>query len=165
MQIVEKYYEWAKGESADRVIIVYNTMYNSTKKMAEHIGLGLEQANVDYRIFNASSHDLNDLLTQVFLAKGLIIGASTINNGPLVSLYPMMKEIKGLKYTGKVGATFGSYGWSGESPKVLQDLLEEAKVEVIQDSLKIKYVPNEEELKQCREFGKSFGEKMLNKDK
>lgn len=163
MQIVEKYAEWAKGEGEDRVIIVYNTMYNSTKKMAEHIGLGLEEANVEYRIYNISSSDLNDVATQIFLSKGLIVGASTLNNGPLVSLYPIMKEIKGLKYTNKVGASFGSYGWSGESPKVLQELLEDAKVEIIQDSLKVKYVPNEEELKECRAFGKSFGEKMLNK--
>ena len=163
IQIVEKYLEWAKGESEDRVIIMYNTMYGSTKKMAEHIGFGLEEAGVDYRVYNASSTDLNDLLTQIFLAKGLIVGASTINNGPLVSLYPVLKEIKGLKYTGKVGATFGSYGWSGESPKALQDLLEESKVEIIQDSIKIKYVPNPEELQQCIDFGKSFGEKMLQK--
>ena len=163
MQIVESYLKWAECEGEDRVIVAYNTMYGSTKKMAEYIGFGLEDAGIDYRIYNASSTDLNDLLTQVFLAKGLIIGASTINNGPLVSLYPLLKEIKGLKYTNKVGASFGSYGWSGESPKVLQDLLEESKIEVIRDSLKIKYVPNEEELQQCIDFGKSFGEKILNK--
>ena len=71
--------------------------------------------------------------------------------------------MQGLKYINKVGASFGSYGWSGESPKVLQELLEEAKVEILQDSLKIKYKPNPEELEKCIEFGKSFGEKMLNK--
>ncbi len=163
MQIVEKYFEWAKGEGEDRVIIVYNSMYGATKKMAEYIGFGLERANVDYRIFNGSSTDTNDLLTQIFQAKGVMFGASTINNGPLVSLYPILKEMQGLKYLNKVGASFGSYGWSGESPRVLQELLEEAKVEIIQDSLKIKYQPSEEELDQCIEFGKSFGEKMLAK--
>lgn len=165
MQIVEKYLEWAKGEGEDRVIIVYNSMYGATKKMAEYIGFGLEKENMEYRIYNASSTDLNDLLTQIFLAKGVIAGASTINNGPLVSLYPLLKEMQGLKYINKVGASFGSYGWSGESPKVLQELLEDAKVEIIQDSLKIKYSPNREELEQCIEFGKSFGEKMLGKMK
>lgn len=163
MQIVEKYLGWAKGEGEDRVIIAYNTMYGATKKMAEYIGFGLEDAGVDYRIYNASSTDLNDLLTQIFLAKGVIFGASTINNGPLVSLYPVIKEMQGLRYTNKLGATFGSYGWSGESPKVLKELLEDAKVEIIQESIKVKYAPNDEELKECIEFGKSFGEKLLNK--
>lgn len=163
MQIVEKYAEWAKGKGEDRVIIVYNSMYGATKTMAEYIGFGLEKANVDYRIFNGSTTDTNDLLTQIFQAKGVMFGASTINNGPLVSLYPLLMEMKGLKYINKVGASFGSYGWSGESPKVLQQLLEDAKIEIIQDSLGIKYVPNEEELKECIEFGKSFGEKMLAK--
>ena len=103
MQIVEKYFEWAKGEGEDRVIIVYNSMYGATKKMAEYIGFGLERANVDYRIFNGSSTDTNDLLTQIFQAKGVMFGASTINNGPLVSLYPILKEMQGLKYLNKVG--------------------------------------------------------------
>lgn len=165
MQIVEKYLEWAKGEGEARVIVAYNSMYGATKKMAEYIGFGLERANVEYRLYNVSSTDLNDLLTQIFLAKGIIAGASTINNGPLVSLYSLLKEMKGLKYINKVGASFGSYGWSGESPKVLQELLEDAKVEIIQENLKIKYRPNREELDQCIEFGKSFGEKMLEKMK
>ena len=163
IQIVEKYLEWAKNEPKDRVIIAYNTMYGSTKKLAEYIGFGLEDAGVDYRIYNASSTDMNDLLTQIYQSKGVIFGASTINNGPLVSLYPVIKEMQGLKYLKKVGATFGSYGWSGESPKVLQGLLEDAKVEIIQDSIAIKYVPNSDELQKCLEFGKSFGEKMLAK--
>ncbi|AFS79526.1 anaerobic nitric oxide reductase flavorubredoxin NorV [Gottschalkia acidurici 9a] len=163
MQIVEKYYEWAKGESEDSVVIIYNSMYGATKKMAEYIGLGLEAAGVEHRIYKTSNTDLNDLLTQIFKSKGIICGSSTINNGSLVSLYPVLEEIRGLKYTGKVGAAFGSYGWSGESPKELQEALERAKVEIIQDSIKFKYMPNEEELEQCFEFGKSFGEKMLGK--
>ena len=165
MQIVNKYYEWAKGEGEDRVIIAYNTMYGATKQMAKYIGFGLEDAGVDYRLYNASSTDLNDLLTQIFMAKGVIFGASTINNGPLVSLYPVIKEMQGLKFINKIGATFGSYGWSGESPKVLEGLLEDAKVEIVQDNLNIKYRANPEELQECIDFGKSFGEKVLAKEK
>lgn len=161
LQIVEKYYEWASGKVENSVVLIYNSMYGATKKMAEYIGLGLEEANVPYKIFNVNNTDLNDLLTEIFKVKGIICGSSTINNGPLVSLYPVLHEMKGLKFTGKVGATFGSYGWSGEAPQVLQSLLEEIKVDIIQESINFKYTPTEEELNKCVEFGKSFGEKML----
>lgn len=69
--------------------------------------------------------------------------------------------MQGLKFIKKVGAAFGSYGWSGESPIVLEDFLKKAKVEIIQEKIKFKYMSNEEELKNCIDFGKCFGNKLL----
>ena len=161
MRIVEKYYEWAKGKAEKSAVIFYNSMWGATKKMAEYIGFGLDEAGVSYKIYNVATADKNDVLTEVFKERGVICGSSTVNNGILSSLSPVLDEMAGLKFINKVGATFGSYGWSGESPKVLEEHLKRAKVKVIQDSLKYKYMPNSEELKECMAYGKSFGEKLL----
>lgn len=162
MKIVNCYMDWAAGVSEKSVVVFYNSMWGATKQMAEHIGMGLDKASVSYKLFNVATADKNDVLLEIFKSKGMICGSSTINNGILASLAPVLEEIHGLKFKNKVGATFGSYGWSGESPKVLEELLKKAKVEIIQDSLKILYMPNEEELDTCVEYGKSFGDKITN---
>jgi flavorubredoxin len=161
MQIIERYYEWAKGVNEKSVVILYNSMWGATHKMADFIASGIEQAGLNYKIFNAGTADRNDVLAEIFKAKGILLGSSTVNNGILTSLAPYIEDLMGLKFINKVGASFGSYGWSGESPKVLSEHLEKAKIKVLQDGLKLKYMPTEEELEKCVEFGKSFGEKLL----
>lgn len=163
MQIVEKYYEWAKGISEKRAVIIYNSMWGATHNMAEHIGKGVGAAGVEYKIFNTATADKNDILAEVFKAKGVLVGSSTVNNGLLTSLMPIIEELIGLKFINKIGAAFGSYGWSGESPELLSDYLTKAKIEVVQEGLKIKYMPDEYQLQQCFEFGRNFGKILLEK--
>lgn len=161
MRIVEKYYEWASGKAEKSVIIAYNSMWGATHKMAEFIGKGVGSAGVSYKIFNVSTADRNDILAEIFKAKGIILGSSTVNNGLLTKMMPLIEDIMGLKFIDKVGAAFGSYGWSGESPKLLTEYLTKAKIKVIQEGLKVKYMPDEQELEDCIRFGKEFAEKML----
>lgn len=161
MDIVQKYYEWAKGTSEKSVVILYNSMYGATHKMADYIARGIDESGLSYKIYNSATADKNDVITDIFKSKGLLLGSSTINNGILSSLSQYIEELMGLKFINKVGASFGSYGWSGESPKILKEHLEKAKVKVLEEPLSIKYVPTEEELKKCVQFGKSFGEKLL----
>jgi flavorubredoxin len=161
MTIVEKYYEWATSKPDNNVVIIYNSMWGATHKMAEFIGKGVGQAGVSYKIFNSATADRNDVLAEVFKAKGILLGSSTVNNGLLTSLLPLIEDFMGLKFINRVAAAFGSYGWSGESPKVLSEYLTKAKMKVIQEGLKIKYMPDELELEQCITYGKEFAEKML----
>lgn len=160
MHIVEKYYEWATGNSKDSVVIIYNSMWGATHKMAEFIGKGVGQAGLSYKIFNISTADRNDVLAEVFKSKGIMLGSSTVNNGLLTSLMPLIEDLMGLKFLNKVGASFGSYGWSGESPKLLNEYLIKAKINVVLDGLKFKYMPDEQELEQCIHYGKEFALKV-----
>lgn len=160
MYIVEKYYEWATGNSDNSVVIIYNSMWGATHKMAEFIGKGVGQAGVSYKIFNIATADRNDVLAEVFKSKGIMLGSSTVNNGLLTSLMPLIEDLMGLKFINKVGASFGSYGWSGESPKLLNEYLIKAKMNVVLDGLKFKYMPDEQELEQCINYGKEFAIKL-----
>jgi anaerobic nitric oxide reductase flavorubredoxin len=161
MHIVEKYYQWATESPEKNVVIIYNSMWGATHKMAEFIGKGVGQAGVSYKIFNLGTADRNDVLAEVFKAKGILLGSSTVNNGLLTSLLPLIEDLMGLKFINRVAAAFGSYGWSGESPKLLAEYLTKAKMKVIKEGLKIKYMPDEQELEQCITYGKEFAEKML----
>jgi len=161
LQIVEKYEQWADGYHEGTAAILYDTMWGATRKMALAIARGLENRGVGVKLFNLGKSDKADVVTEVFKARGLIVGSSTINRGVLSDTAAILEVIKGLKFKGKVGAAFGSYGWSGESPKIIQDRLAEGGIEIIADPIRIKWDPTPENLKECQAFGEAFAEKML----
>jgi flavorubredoxin len=156
LQIVNKYYEWATQKNDGSVVIIYDTMWNATEKMAKAISEGLEMEGVKFKLFNMAVSDRNDVLTEVFKTKGIIIGSPTLNNGLLPTIKPILEDLKGLKFKNKVGAAFGSYGWSGENVKLIEENLEKARIKKLQDGIKIKWQPTKEELEKCVEFGRNF---------
>ncbi|MFZ5943103.1 MAG: anaerobic nitric oxide reductase flavorubredoxin [Bacillota bacterium] len=162
LQIIEKYYEWASNYHEGGVTILYNTMWGATKRMALAIARGLENAGVPAKTFNIGKSDRNDLIAEVFKSKGIMVASSTINNGILSDTAAILEMIKGLKFKGKVGAAFGSYGWSGEGVAILERELKEAGIEVVLEGKKIKYEPSIDEIEECEHFGKLFGKKLLN---
>jgi len=156
MQIIEKYYEWSQDYKEDYVVITYDTMYQSTKRMAEAIGEGLCECGVRYKLFNSAATDESDLITEIFKAKGIIMGSCTVNNTVLRSIAGLLDQIKGHRFKGKTAAAFGSYGWSGEAHKIISRSLEESGFKIVQEPISVKFRPDEEELASCREFGRQF---------
>ena len=161
LQIVEQYYKWATHSPPNNVVIIYNSMWGATHKMAEFIGKGIGEAGLSYKIYNIATADRNDVLAEVFKSKGILLGSSTVNNGLLTSLMPLLEDLIGLKFTNRVGAAFGSYGWSGESTSVLNEYLQKAKIKVMNEGLKFKYMPDEQDLEQCIQFGNDFAAGIL----
>lgn len=160
LQIVSQYYEWAQGKNDGSAVIIYDTMWKGTEKMAQAIATGLEKEGVKYKIFNISVCDRNDVLTEVFKTKGILIGSPTLNNGLLPTIMPILEDLRGLKFKNKVGAAFGTYGWSGENVKLIEENLEKSKIKILQEGIKFKWQPTKEELGKCVEFGRSFAQKM-----
>ena len=157
-QIVEKYLEWAKDYQENQITIVYDTMWNSTRKMAEAIAKGIEQSDpkVQIKLMNTSKEDKNDVITEIFKSKLILMGAPTVNNGYLYSLGGILEMMKGLKFKNKKAAAFGSYGWSGEAVKLLTQHLSEAGFTIVNDGLRKLWVPDEENLEDCVRFGREI---------
>lgn len=164
LQIVNKYVEWANDYQENQITIIYDTMWNSTRHMAEAIAAGIRLADKDVtvKLFNSNSThtDKNDIITEVFKSKGVLVGSSTINKGVLFSVAGILEMIKGLAFKNKKAAAFGSYGWSGESVKFISTELQESGFEVLNDGLKVLWNPDESALLNCQEFGKNFGESL-----
>ena len=160
LQIIEKYYEWSQDYQEPHAVIIFDTMYHATKMMAEEIGRGLANKGVKYKIFNVATTDKSDLNTEIFKAKGVLIGSCTVNNVVLRPSAAVLDEMKGLRFRNKVAAGFGSYGWSGEAPKIITQKLEEAGLKIAQEPISFRYKPNEEELAQCVQFGERFAESL-----
>ena len=157
-QIIEAYLKWADNYQENQITIIYDTMWNATRKMAEAIARGIrsEDPMVTVRLHNAAKSDKNDILTEVFQSKAILVGSPTVNNGYLHSIGGLMEMMKGLKFKNKSAAAFGSYGWSGEVIKQLKEELEKGGFRIVNDGYRSLWVPDEEELSKCEEFGKEF---------
>lgn len=155
MEIVNKYKKWSNNYQENQITIVYDSMWNGTRRMAEAIADGITCTNKDVvvKIFNSAIRDKNDIITEIFKSKIVLIGSSTINNGILSSTAAILEMVKGLKFKGKKGAAFGSYGWSGESVKIISEELKTAGIPIINEGIRELWNPDEEALNRCREFG------------
>ncbi len=161
-QIIEKYMEWADAYQEDQITIVYDSMWGATRKMAEEIARGIKSVAKDttVKLFNAAHSDKNDVITELFKSKAILFGCSTVNKGIMHATGGMLEMIGGIGFKNKKGAAFGSYGWSGETVGLLEERLKKAKIEVIQEGLKVLWNPDEEAKSECREFGKQFANKL-----
>lgn len=156
-KILGAYDKWSKNESDKKALVIYDSMWHSTEEMAHAVSDGLIEAGVSTNMVNLQVHHRSDVMTQVLGAKAIVLGSSTLNNGLLPRMAGFLMYMRGLKPTNKLGATFGSFGWSGEAVSLMNKALEDMKIDVIEDGLKIKYVPNDEKLEECREMGRRVG--------
>ena len=158
VQIIEQYLTWAKDYQENQITIIYDTMWNSTKIMAEAIAEGIHAADpsVTVKLMNTSKEDKNDVITEVFKSKGILLGSPTVNNGLLHSIGGLLEMIKGLKFKGKSAAAFGSYGWGGEAVKLLTQGLNDAGFKVEAEGLRTMWVPDEDAIEKCVDYGKNI---------
>jgi anaerobic nitric oxide reductase flavorubredoxin len=152
-RIVSLYKSWAAGEAKEKAVIVYATMYNSTEKMARAIDDGLKSEGVDTRIFNLKVSDVSEIISEVLDAKAVVVGSSTLNNGPMPSIGGFLTYLKGLRPSGKIGMVFGSYGWGGGAVKAITQELEATGFELPVEGFQTKFVPGSDVLSQSFELG------------
>ncbi len=156
LQIVKQYQRWAEQTPEPTAVILYDTMWEATRRMAEAIGQGLQAEGITYKSFLMSNTDRNDAIAEVFKAKAIIVGSPTLNNGLLPTLMPILEDLRGLKFKNKLGAAFGSYGWSGECVKLLEEHLGACKIPVAVPGVKAKWQPTADDLAQCEALGKAL---------
>lgn len=160
MQIVEKYLEWASGKTPPSAVVIFDSIWGGTERMAKAICRGIEAEGVPYKLFYAGVADLNDVMTAILLSRGVAIGCPTLNNNLMPSIAPYLEEMRGLRFPNKIGAAFGTFGWSGEVIKRLEEALEKAQIKVVQPGLKVQFSPNEDDLKTCETFGRDFARQI-----
>jgi len=156
MQIVEKYAKWADDYQENQISVIYDTMWNGTKELAERIaeGIGLADTDVTVKLFNLAKNDDNDVITEVFKSKTVVVGSPTVGNSVLHSVAGFMHLMKGLKFKNKKAAAFGCYGWSGEGTKVILDSMKNAGFELIdEEGLRNLWNPSESVKEEAVRFG------------
>ena len=144
------------------ILIAYVSAYENTGMLAEKIADGLRQScdfNIDICDIEAVSFaELEDKLAH---CSGIIVGSPTINQNILPQIYQLFAAINPIRDKGKLGAAFGSFGWSGEAVKMIETNFSMLKLKVFDQNVRIKFKPHDEEFAQCNAFGKAFAEKMI----
>jgi flavorubredoxin len=158
LQIVEKYTQWADNYQENQITIVYDTMWNGTRVLAENIAQGIHIADPDVtvKLFNLPKSDVNDVIMEVFKSKMVVVGSPTINNGILHSVAGFINLMKEMKFKNKKAAAFGCYGWSGESVKLLNEFLQGAGFEVLNEGIRVQWNPDQDKQQEAVEFGKEL---------
>jgi flavorubredoxin len=157
-RIINAYAKWSSQEPEQKAVVVYDTMWHSTETMAEEIVQGIVEEGVIARPMHIRSSHRSEIMTEVLDAAAVIVGSPTINNQLFPTVSDFLTYMKGLKPKNKIGAAFGSYGWSGESVTLINQELEAMKFDIIDPGVKIQYVPDQDGKNACLELGRKIGQ-------
>lgn len=160
-KIVPVYRKWANHETDPGALIVYDTMWDSTRKIAIALQSGLEDAGVPVTVRFLQTSHISEIMPDLLTSRGVLIGSPTLNNGMLPSVSAFLTYIKGLRPQKRIGYAFGSYGWGGQGAKEVAAFIREMGWETPGEFTNIQYLPDAEELAQVREEGRKLGALIL----
>jgi len=161
-KIIQAYVDWSLQKPKKKAVVVYDTMWHSTQKMAESIVDGLAQEGIEARPMHLRANHRSDIMTEILDAGAVVVGSPTLNNGLYPTVSDFLTYMKGLKPKKKIAAAFGSFGWSGEAVKLINKELEEMKFDLIDPGLKLQFVPDSDGLEAAFQLGCKIGQ-ALNK--
>jgi len=159
--IVGRYLKWVQHKARKKVLVIYDTMWQSTALMANAIFEGVLEHDVDAKLYNVSHTNNTLLVTEVLDTAALALGSPTLNMTLMPNMAGFLTYLKGLRPVNKSGFSFGSYGWAKGGAAEVQEYMKTMKVDLLRDPLQVQFVPTEEDLEQCREAGRLLGRKAL----
>ena len=158
--ILKNYRKWASNQTDGNALIVYDTMWGSTQKMALALREGLEDSGVPVTMKSLQTNHISQVVPEILDAKLVLVGCPTLNNGMLPSVAEFLTYVKGLRPKNRVGFAFGSYGWGGQGARETEGILKDMGWEVPEPFVNIQYVPDEKELEDLKEVGKRLAEAL-----
>jgi flavorubredoxin len=159
-KIIKAYSDWSSNNSKNKVVIVFDTMWGSTDKMARAIAEGVTSQGVDVKLLKLRAANRTEAMTEILDAKAVVVGSPTLNNGMFPTIGSFLTYATGLKPKGKLWSFFGSYGWGGGAVKNMTEMVQKAGFQTNEQSIEVKYIPESEDLKKCFEFGQQIATKI-----
>ena len=154
-KIIDAYLKWASGKSKQKVLVIYDTMWNSTENMAQEIVRGVSDLGVEVMLFHLRKTEWSEIVKEVLEARAIVIGTPTLNNGMFPTVGGFLTYLTGLRPMEKIWASFGSYGWGGGGVRTVNEKLKSAGYEPI-ESLEVKFKPDEQDLVKCYALGQKI---------
>jgi len=162
-KIINTYVKWSEMAPTRKAVVVYDTMWHSTEAMAETIASALIEEGVNAKPMHLRNCHRSDIITEVLDAGAILVGSPTLNNNIFPTVADFLTYMKGLKPQNKISAPFGSYGWSGESVKLITKELEEMKFDIVDPGVRLQYRPDAEGLAACAALGKKIARALPEK--
>ena len=139
--IVKYYRKWASNLADHKALIVYDTMWGSTEKMALALREGLEESGVPVTMKSLQVNHISQVVPEILDSGLVLIGCPTLNNGMLPSVAEFLTYMKGLRPKNRIGFAFGSYGWGGQGAREAETILKEMGWDVPEPFVNLQYVP------------------------
>ncbi len=149
-EIVAEYTKWSKNDIEEKALIIYDTMWKTTEKIAHKIQEAFEESNVTTKMLNLKVNHISDVMTEVLTAKYICVGSPTLNNNMLSSVAGFLSYFKGLAPKGRIGLAFGSYGWGGQSIGLIDDDLKKCGFTTL-EKIRVEYIPDDDEMKMIKD--------------
>lgn len=144
--ILEAYRFWSRNEPETGAVIVYDSMWQSTKHMAAAIGEAFGAAGISVRIYDLKENHISNIMPDILTSKYLAVGSPTLNNQMLPTVSAFLCYLRGLSPKNREAFAFGSYGWGGQSIPSVEKELEACGFHICLDAVKINYVPTAKQL-------------------
>ena len=158
-KIVGAYVDWSANATSDKAVVVYDTMWGSTRKMAEVLVDKFEEENISVELVNLQCTHISDIMTKLVDARYICVGSPTLNNNILPTVASFLCYLSGLAPKNRIGLAFGSYGWGGQSVKIVEDALQKMNFELM-GSFRQQYIPSADAL---QEIGEKFIQELKTK--
>ena len=158
--ILQEYKKWANFETEKKALIVYDSMWGSTEKLAYKLMEGLEEAGIPVTIRNLKNTHISDIITDVLTSKLICLGSPTLNNGMMPTMGGFLTYLVGLRPRNRIGFIFGSYGWGGQAVGEIRKIINSLSWNFPQENVNINYVPDQKELEEMKKIGKEIGNKI-----
>ena len=150
-KIVELYKKWSAADLDEKAVVVYDTMWHSTEKMARTITEALRECGISVKLFDIKTTPNSDIISELLISKYLAVGSPTLNNQMMPTIAGFLTYFKGLSPRHHKAFAFGSYGWGGQSIGLIEDELKAAGCEIILDKMRIQEIPSTEQLEEVRQ--------------
>jgi flavorubredoxin len=160
LKIINMYLDMANGKSDMRVVIVYDTMWQSTEQMTLPITHGIRDEGVDVKVIKLRATPLSIAVKEFWKARGCLIGSPTLNNTFFPTIAEFLTYLKGLRPKNRIVGAFGSYGWGGGAVRDTYEELKKMGLEIVEPGIQVIYKPSPEDKDRCYEFGKDFARKV-----
>ena len=161
--IIGRYAEWAAQKPEGRAVVVYATMWHSTERMARAVSEGLAAGGLRVKVMSMDEVHRSDVMYELLCAGAVAVGSPTLNNHMLPNMADILTYMRGLKPRNMIAAAFGSYGWSGEAVREIEEVLTEMKLEKTGEGIRVKNVPDAEALSRCYDLGKDMAGQVLSR--
>ena len=159
------YKEWCQSVKRKKqsIVIPYVSAYGYTEEIAQEIKKGIESSNfdVDILMYNLVTADMNEVLSEINQCSGLLLGSPTLLSDTLPQIWTILTSLNPVIHKGLSASCFGSYGWSGEALKNINERCKQLKLNVVSEPLGIIFKPSENNLKDAYNFGLDFAKKVL----
>jgi len=155
--ILKEYKKWAGYETENKALIIFDSMWGSTEKIAYALRDGIEESEIPVTIRNLKNTHISDVITDVITTKLILIGSPTLNNSMLPSMGGFLTYLKGLRPKNRLGFVFGSYGWGGQAVSEIEKILKDLAWDIPFKSVNLNYIPDKKELIEVKKIGKKLG--------